>query len=294
MYSDSTGGEISQRGRTHRNLLILPCDNGLCVPNYDALEQDIKGIPLRKVVSSSKDPFIKDVTSNQLVIDRFTNDVGNISYDSVSLRNYLTRSFTSPNDLGEKYAYFPVSHLTEDIDSNDVTLFNIPSLYYGERIHPGTLTVKDLDVSGSNKRMSITVKDDGRGSLYRADALTPHAKWASIGNVFYDEGLVLYKTPHPPYFGKSAYSLDFKGEQTTHVMSLSVPCERETFTSSSNPTYRVMSASNDAKDKDNPFVYITDINIHDDNLNIIMKASLAQPVVKRETDSFSFRIKKDF
>ena len=44
----------------------------------------------------------------------------------------------------------------------------------------------------------------------------------------------------------------------------------------------------------NEFVYIDAINIHDDNLNVIMKATLSQPIKKRKSDSFMFRLKQDF
>ena len=49
--------------------------------------------------------------------------------------------------------------------------------------------------------------------------------------------------------------------------------------------------------KENPdedFVYVTGINLHDNNLNIIAKANFAQPIVKRPSEKFLFRIKIDF
>ena len=73
-----------------------------------------------------------------------------------------------------------------------------------------------------------------------------------------------------------------------------VPCPEELFMSSSNPTYKLLTGSLDEGDKNNPFVYITGVNIHDDKLNVIMKANLAQPIKKRKTDSFLFRLKQDY
>ena len=55
-----------------------------------------------------------------------------------------------------------------------------------------------------------------------------------------------------------------------------------------------MSASDSIADKNKKFVYITGVNIHDDNFNIIMRANLAQPVLKRVSDGFLFKIKQDF
>lgn len=285
----TAGGEFGKKSRISRNLAILPCDNGLCTPNYDCITLDLQGETLLYRNTSGT-----DITNNQLVLYRHTNDLNNFSPELLSLRNYLTRSFDAPADLGDKYLFFPVSHTTENIDSNDVTLFSISNLYYGEKIHPGSVTIKDLGLRGAEDILTMTVKDDGMGSLYRADAETKHATWASVGNVFYSDGLILFKSPSPLYFGLNGYKLDFKGEQTTHVTSYTVPCPRGQIFSSSNPTYKVLSASNSPDDQNNPYVQITNVNIHDDNLNVIMKATLAQPVKKRKSDDIVFKIKMDF
>jgi hypothetical protein len=41
-------------------------------------------------------------------------------------------------------------------------------------------------------------------------------------------------------------------------------------------------------------VYITTLNLHDENLNVIGRASFSQPIVKRDSDRIMFRLKKDF
>ena len=64
--------------------------------------------------------------------------------------------------------------------------------------------------------------------------------------------------------------------------------------SSSNPSYIPISASLNANDQDSEFVYITGINFHDDNLNVVMRANLAQPIVKRKGDKILFRPQIDF
>ena len=56
----------------------------------------------------------------------------------------------------------------------------------------------------------------------------------------------------------------------------------------------LISASFDANDFDSKFTYIDGINLHDDNLNVIMRAKLAQPVKKRNSDEILFKIKEDF
>ena len=102
------------------------------------------------------------------------------------------------------------------------------------------------------------------------------------------------KTPHAFYMCKDETDIQFNGEHNMHVMTLNAFCPKGLFNSSSNPQYKLLSASNDANDLNSNFVYITGINVHDDNLNVIMRANLAQPVIKRESDGFLFKIKKDF
>ena len=101
---------------------------------------------------------------------------------------------------------------TGDPSSNEVTFFDISNLFYGDRIYPNSLIVQDLEVTGSGGSMTFTLKDDGLGNLYRDD-LSPSgtpAKWASVGNVLYDEGLIVIKTPHLPFFGKDNFKYDFE------------------------------------------------------------------------------------
>lgn len=255
----------NQSSVVKRNNLIAPCDNGYFKPHY----------------------YLKNMTTF-----RNQNDLGNESYETISLRNFISgSSATSGAEDGEDLLIYK---LTKDDTSNDLSIFIISNLYYGERIHPGSFTITDDSLLGTSNKVKYTLKDDGRGSLYRADSEGEHAKWASVGNIFYDEGIVLVKSPHMPYFGKNKYKLEFKGEQTTHVTTIHVPCPEELFLSSSNPTYKLLTGSLDEADKNNPFVYITGINIHDDNLNVIMKCKLAQPIKKRKTDSYLFRLKQDY
>ena len=102
------------------------------------------------------------------------------------------------------------------------------------------------------------------------------------------------KSPNIPLFGKDQFTMEFKGEQNIHSLKISTLAGAGMFNSSSNPVFKVVSASLDANDKDPEFVYITGINFHDENLNVIMKTNLAQPVLKRSSDKYMFRSKIDF
>ena len=167
-------------------------------------------------------------------------------------------------------------------------------MYYGNRIHPGSFKIFDNNLTGSNGDIKITLKDNERGSLYRADCETKQADFNSVGTILYDEGLAVIKTPNLPYFCKNTTDVAFKGEQNIHTMILNVPCYEWAFTSSSNETYTKIVPSTGANDEDNKTLYITSVNIHDDNFNIIMKANFSQPIFKASDDEFIIRLKQDF
>ena len=91
-----------------------------------------------------------------------------------------------------------------------------------------------------------------------------------------------------------AYSLDFQGERNVHVLEIMIPAPAGMFNSSSNPTYQKLRPSDNVNDENAQFVYISGLNFHDDNFNIIARTNLAQPVIKRDEDKLFFRVKIDF
>lgn len=270
-----------------RNFTVLPCDNGYFKPDY---------FPL---VSGSN--------------TMFKNESGNVDYSIISLHSLIpTASLfeglvyqsgsimdrimgASPENPGvNPGAVLTVAQRTRDVSSNLITIYDISNLYYGNRIHPRTFKCIDDNLSGSDGKIQVTFKDNGYGSLYRADAIGPHPTWSNCGNIFYDEGIVIIKTPHTINYSKDRTDLEFRGEQNLHTYTISAPCPNNMFNSSSNPQYRILSASNEINDTNSEFVYITNVNIHDDNLNVIMRANLAQPITKRYDDAYMFKLKYDF
>jgi hypothetical protein len=130
--------------------------------------------------------------------------------------------------------------------------------------------------------------------LYRADSATAHAKWSNVGNVLYEEGIAVVHTPNIPKFGKDQFDMSFQGTQNIHLLEIHVPCPGGIINSSSNPSYKQLKPSDYASEANKGFVYITGINFHDENLNVVARTNLAQPVLKRDGDKFMFRVKMDF
>ena len=285
-----------------RNLTILPNDNGRFYPNFSLVAS---GTSLSVPTSGSAE-------------DKFVDFYGIRNETLVSLKNMIglqvLPAFTETGDIetgstfhevlvGDPENVDPgvapgniltVLQRTRDNSSNEVAIFDISNMFYGDRIKPGTLVLTDSSITGSAGNMSVTVKDDGRGSLYRADASTEHALWANIGNVLYEEGLVVIKTPNLPFFGKDGFSAKFQGDRSVYVLEINIPAERSTADISTNPAYVPLKPTDYVNELSDQFSYLTGVQLHDENLNVIMRVNLAQPVIKRVEDRLVVRARLDF
>jgi hypothetical protein len=280
------------------NHTILPCDDGNFKPSFGNMltaslwATDRFGNPDPTIVNLGSIYTVSDLVGgtdsrSPATLSDVQNPLKMPGSSGISPSNYRVQT----NDVSKKMI---VPSMTKDLSSDEIEIMNVSNLFYGDRIFPGSLTITDSSVTGSDGKMSFTLKDNGLGSLYRADAGTNCATWSSVGNVFYDEGIILIKSPNLHLFGKNGFKIDFKGQRNMHVMTINVPCDQGIINSSSNPNYLPVSASLDYNDTDPRFVYITGIQLHDDNLNVIMRANLAQPLKKRSSDEFLFRLKQDF
>lgn len=293
---DLTADEFIYHTGSHkkRNMTILPNDNGLFTPNFYALSSS----PMSASAKFHQDPL---KTS------------GLPDYSIISLENLIPSSSLYPglvatsgsfhdavmsasaqNPGVNQGAVLTIAQRTRDRSSNEIVIYDISNLYYGNRIHPGSFEVYEKDLTGSDGKIKIKLKDNERGSLYRADALTPHAKWNNVGTILYDEGMAVVKSPHLFFFNKNETNVSFRGEQNLHTMILNIPAFKELFTSSSNPTFEIIPPSDGANDEELSTLYVTTVNIHDNNFNIIMKANFSQPIFKTEEDEFVIRLKEDF
>ena len=140
----------------------------------------------------------------------------------------------------------------------------------------------------------MTLRDNGRGNLYRCDATGSHATWASVGTVMYEEGLAVVKTPVVPRFGKDNFEVDLTGQQNIYNLRMSVPANDGELDLSSNPSYKSLAPSDLSADSHVSFTYLTNVNFLDENLNVIMKSNFSQAIVKRVDDRFIVRVKLDF
>jgi len=273
-----------------RNNFVLPNDNGLFQPDYYAIQAS----PASSSNSYKKTGTFVDYSKINLeeLIPTSSLFPGLVFQDG-SIFNDIVG--TRPENPGvAPGSVLSIAQRTRDVSSNEITVFDISNLFYGNRINPGSFEIIDNNLTGSNQKVKITLKDNKKGSLYRADALTKHSTWNNVGDILYDEGMVIVKSPHLFYYCKDSIDMSFKGEQNIHTLILNVPIEKQLFNSSSNFTFQTLPPSNNINDTDLESFYITAVNIHDDNFNIIMKAHFAQPILKTEDDEFVIRLKQDF
>lgn len=174
------------------------------------------------------------------------------------------------------------------------SLIDISTMHYAHRIQPASFVVEDNNVTGSGGLVKITLRDDGKNGLYRADANTLHAKWNTQGLFYENEGLGLVLSPGAPFFGKEQWKMQFETDASVHVHTLDVSVPAGTANVSQNPTYTKFPPTREGDETARDFVYIDTINLHDENLNVVARATLAQPLLKRPDEAFLFRLKMDF
>ena len=160
-------------------------------------------------------------------------------------------------------------------------------------IEPESVTIKSF-LYKTGSKSEIVLKDDGNGSIFRSQDSTPAATWNSVGEIYYKEGLIFLRNPSLFAVGKNNIDLEFQGRTYTNVMEINVPCPKGMINSSSNPNYSKLMASDSTIDKSSEFVYISTVYLHDENLNVVGKAKMAQPIVKRPDSKYMFRLRVDF
>lgn len=291
-----------------RNLSVLPNDNGTFKPNFLLLNSGT--YTSHPTTGSLLWKYTNDFGTTDLSIISLTDmissasifpgliapDAGMPGEQSTSQSSLIqTLAGASPEDPGAPTGVvYTVLQRTRDTSSNEVAIFDASNLFYGNRVYPNNFVISDNSITGSGGRVKLKFADNGLGSLYRADCSGSHPVWSSVGNILYDEGIACVLSPVVPYFGKEQFTTTFQGEQNIHILEAMVPCPAGKINSSSNPQFQKLIPSDYASETSDEFVYITAINFHDENLNIIARTNLAQPVLKRDIDKYMFRVKIDF
>jgi len=238
-------------------------------------------------------------------------------------------------------------------DAQWKNLISIPSIFYGTKIKPGSLSLKWM-ITGSvigelrdTRENGELVQVSGSAGIYSPDV----GKVAGV--VLYDEGIVLLtgswdmngeqisigpggtlSRPKWIYFGVGAhdghytydatfasasFSMDFKGHTETQVVSMFAHAKRGETNYSNNPTFltygqdhmeytsshsyeqrsdlliknTVSSSYSDYSASFHRQVYVSRVAIYDKLKNLVGVATLSNPILKKEDQDLSFKIKLD-
>ncbi len=200
-----------------------------------------------------------------------------------------------PDNIGYKKYELPYYNITKDMGETYSNILCISSQIFKKNIVRETFSIFDSSLAGSGGNIKIKLSDNGLGLLYRDDCLTKKAEWNYVGHILYKEGFVAILHPGLENFSKTNYKLDFKVNTDLNVYELNLPAKAGEINLSKNKSYiDNLKLDSSAFNADENFVYITDIDIHDENLNVIANAKLAKPFAKKNTDNVLFRLKMDY
>ena len=256
------------------------------------------------------------------------------------------------NFLGYKSQHYLVSSSIADKNSQTINLISIPSIAYGSRINPGSVSLKWF-LTGSLIAELQDIKQNGE--LIQVGPVGSTGSGSVAGVVLYDEGFLLLtgswnlsseqigltsggsrvkpqwiyygagakdgvsRSTAPAGFTSASFDLTFEGHTETQVLTMFAHAPKGKVNYSNNVTYLThnenkLSSTSSAIYEENaertikntvsssfqgyeaPFerqVYVSRIAVYDENKNLIGVATLSSPVLKKEDQDLSFKIKLD-
>ena len=199
------------------------------------------------------------------------------------------------NKLRYRSLPIPYSAINKNYDCLFGSIIDISSKMYNNKIKKSSIEIKDNTLLGTNNNISITLKDNESGILYRSDCLSKVADWNYVGHAFYKEGIITINRPELNCFGEKSFKINYNSEFKLYVHEINIPVHKGKHTVSYNSTYdKTLRKDKSSFNADKSFVYITDVNLHDENLNIIGKAKFAHAIPKKLDENLLVRLKMDY
>jgi hypothetical protein len=161
-----------------------------------------------------------DGTLIDLDIDEVSNGFNKkVVYASIKSQFYNNAATASLlTEVGRRISY---ASTNERILENDIAVFSIPQIYYGEGIKPGTVVLED-------EQLGRTYTDDGYSNLKYGNQIK--------GNIFYDRGLVVVAKDIVSGSVLSQFTLNFRSTKTIYENEVFISVLENEFNYSQNPT----------------------------------------------------------
>jgi hypothetical protein len=240
---------------------------------------------------ASRGNYLKDLSNPvaRKINDDYSNSLAN------NIAEIGTKNLGDDNFIGYFKFELPMYNLYDTKSETFSTSLCVSTQIFGRKIERESVEVFDSDLAGTFGCKKVKLKDNGKGVLYRADALTEHALWNYSGHVLYKEGIITILHPSLENFSENGYMLKFRSSSKLNVLELNLPA----YVGKTNKSRNTSKIDNLRLDEsyynsDEDFVYISDINLHDENLNIVAKAKIVKPFAKKDSDGVLFRLKMDF
>jgi hypothetical protein len=292
------------------------------IPKSDVIVRPLKVYKEWTLDENDISPIFAENPSGTLIdldIDEVSNGFNKkVVYASIKSQFYNNPATASLlTEVGRRISY---ASTNERILEDDIAVFSIPQVYYGEGIKPGTVVLED-------EQLGRTYTDDGYSNLKYGNQIK--------GNIFYDRGLVVVAKDIVSGSVLSQFTLNFRSTKTIYENEIFISVLENEFNFSQNPsavnetdgvvnTYIVQRPGsirpddlvsksfynagtkiiNDefnyyedyvSLDPTGSFLapYITTIGLYDNELNMVAVAKLPQPIKSTPDYPINFIIRFD-
>jgi len=143
-----------------------------------------------------------------------------IIYASIKSQFYTNPATASLlTEVGRRISY---ASTNERILENNIAVFSIPQIYYGEGIKVGTVELED-------EQLGRTYTDDGYSNLIDSGSNIK-------GNIFYDRGLIVVAKDIVSGSVLSQFTLNFRSTKTIYENEIFLSVLENEFNTSQNPS----------------------------------------------------------
>jgi hypothetical protein len=293
------------------------------IPKSDVIVRPLKVYKEWTLDENDISPIFAENPSGTLIdldVDEVSNGFNKkVVYASIKSQFYNNPATASLlTEVGRRISY---ASTNERILEDDIAVFSIPQIYYGEGIKVGTVVLED-------EQLSRIYTDDGYSNLIDSGSNIK-------GNIFYDRGLVVISKDIVSGSVLSQFTLNFRSTKTIFENEVFIPVLESEFNYSQNPSAvyedggrlytHIMQRPGSTKigdlvtssfydagikwvksaflqyeassslDQTGSFLapYITTIALYDNELNMVAVAKLPQPIKSTPDYPINFIIRFD-